>query len=168
MNKHTLAVIVIIIIVIIGGFLLFTNKAEAPQEGLPINTSSETNIINIETEEDLFANSEDTFVLPNEQNVAATITYTDDGFSPDSVTILRGDTVRFVNESSDRMWVGSDIHPTHSLYPEKTSGDCLGSSFDQCRASVNGESWEFTFDKVGEWRYHNHVRASKRGFVIVK
>ncbi len=96
------------------------------------------------------------------------VTYTDNGFSPETVTILKGESVRFKNESSSRMWVASDIHPTHTLYPIKSDNDCLGSSFDQCKTSVNGESWVFTFNAAGEWRLHNHVRASKRGTIIVK
>lgn len=172
MNKNII-IAVVVIIVIVGGFFLFTNRAEAPEGQLPINTSEntppETDTVMAESEDDTNASQEDVSTLPDEQDPSVTVvTYTDDGFDAESVTISKGDTVRFLNESSGRMWVGADIHPTHSLYPIKSDSDCLGSSFDQCRASVNGESWEFTFTEVGEWRYHNHVRASKRGTVIVK
>lgn len=183
MNKHTLIIIVGIIIVVIGAFFIFTNRAEAPMSDelgqvtnqVPAPGSEGVDeMVVFESNEDTTSLGDEPLSLPQEQTSPVTIvsvtivTFTDEGFSPETVTILRGDIVRFVNESSDRMWVGSDIHPTHSLYPTKSSEDCLGSSFDQCRASVNGESWEFTFDSVGEWRYHNHVRASKRGTIIVK
>lgn len=95
------------------------------------------------------------------------VDYTDEGFSPSELTIKKGQTVRFVNNSSGRMWVASAIHPTHSVYPEKTENDCLGSAFDQCDASLASSFWEFKFNVVGEHGYHNHVKASDRGKVIV-
>lgn len=171
-RKHLIGTAIVIIIAAIL-FLLFTNKAEAPEANLPIDTVNGINDTRLagdpELEDGWSDTNSDTTDLPVEvPNSVTTVTYTDDGFSPEIMQIFQGDTVRFVNQSSGRMWVGSDIHPTHSLYPEKTGADCLGSSFDQCSVSVNGESWEFTFDRVGEWRYHNHVRASKRGTIIVR
>ncbi|MEX0652420.1 MAG: hypothetical protein WD153_03105 [Candidatus Paceibacterota bacterium] len=173
MNTHTLGIGIIVIIVVVGGFFFFTNKAEAPDSALPVNTA-DTSFYEeggpvVESESDTMGTEDAPISLPNEgERVVSVVTYTDDGFSPAEIEIQKGDTVRFENKSSDRMWVGADIHPTHSLYPVKSSDDCLGSSFDQCRASVAGESWEFTFDEVGDWRYHNHTRASKRGTVTVK
>lgn len=99
----------------------------------------------------------------------ALITYTDSGYSPSEITITRGQTVRWVNnsESSRETWPASAVHPTHSIYPEKSEDDCLGSSFDACRGLLPGEFWEFTFDEVGEWRYHDHIHASQTGVIIV-
>ncbi len=98
----------------------------------------------------------------------ATITYTEDGFIPESVTIIEGSTVTFVNESDEKMWIGSDDHPTHTLYPAKSDSDCLGSSFDQCKAVEKGGEWSFTFDEVGTWGYHNHARARNSGTIVVQ
>lgn len=98
----------------------------------------------------------------------ALIAYTDSGYSPSTVTIKKGDTVRFVNNStSQETWPASAVHPTHSVYPGKTAADCLGSAFDACRGLKSGEFWEFTFNEVGTWRFHDHVHASKTGSVIV-
>ncbi|MDP2593261.1 MAG: hypothetical protein Q8P52_01260 [bacterium] len=96
------------------------------------------------------------------------VTYTNDGFSPKTITINQGDTVRFVNQGSLQMWVASAIHPTHTIYPEKTEDDCLGSAFDQCEAGGAGSVYEFTFNRVGSWNYHNHSRANHTGSIIVK
>jgi len=104
---------------------------------------------------------------PTETVSVAVITYTNNGFSPKIITISKGDTVQFINESSSLMWIASDIHPTHSLYPIKSGSDCLGSSFDQCAASQNGGVWEYTFTETGSHGYHNHRQVSKRGVVIV-
>lgn len=98
----------------------------------------------------------------------ALVEYNAEGFSPDLVTINKGETIRFVNQAENGMWVGGDQHPTHTQYPEKSEADCLGTSFDTCRALQAGEFWEFTFNHVGSWGYHNHVRARDGGTIVVQ
>jgi plastocyanin len=88
-------------------------------------------------------------------------------FEPNELTIKTGTRVRFLNESEVEVWPASAIHPTHSIYPEKSASDCLGSSFDSCRPILRGEFFAFTFNAPGEWRYHDHVRAYKTGVVTV-
>ena len=97
-----------------------------------------------------------------------TVEYTSSGFSPKTITIHQGDTVRFSNVGNQNLWVSSNSHPTHTLYPEKSPSDCLGSSFDSCSNIATGSSWEFTFNSVGSWGYHNHTRAGKTGTVVVE
>lgn len=103
-----------------------------------------------------------------------TITLTDAGFEPRSVTIAMGQTVRFVNESSRGMWVGSDEHPTHTEYDGTSTrehcadGTNTQGNFDMCTAVASGGSWEFTFDKPGTFGFHNHVGASHTGTIIVE
>ncbi len=101
---------------------------------------------------------------------AATVTLTNEGFSPATVTVNVGDTVRFVNQSTKTMWVGADVHPSHADYDGTTRQEhCpTGGSFDQCTGSGSGTTWEFTFDKAGTFGYHNHLGASDTGTVIVK
>ena len=99
---------------------------------------------------------------------AATVTYQDGSFRPQTVTIQQGQSVRFVNEGDGQMWVGSDQHPTHTQYDGTSVNEhCEGgvSSFDQC---TTGQTFTFTFEKSGEWGYHNHVNASAGGTVIVE
>jgi plastocyanin len=94
----------------------------------------------------------------NVENVT-TVTYTDSGFSPQTVTVDVGDTVRWESEASSPMWVGSDQHPTHTEYSGNSlnqhceNGDQTEAAFDQCST---GETFTFTFEKAGEWGYHNH------------
>jgi hypothetical protein len=78
---------------------------------------------------------------PVQGDVAVEITYTEDGYSPSEVTIQKGQAVRWVNNSEWDMWPASAVHPTHSLYPGKDDGDCLGSSFDACDYFAPGASW---------------------------
>lgn len=103
----------------------------------------------------------------DEDPFAVTITYTDDGFTPRDISIVKGTRVRFVNHSSEETWPASAIHPTHTLYPEKQSSDCLGSSFDSCDALQKGEFFDFTFNYIGEWRFHDHLRGYHTGTITV-
>lgn len=87
----------------------------------------------------------------------STVTYTDSGFSPNIITVKKGTTVKFVNQGTGSMWVASAVHPTHQLLP----------GFDQLKSVLKGSTYEYTFEKVGTWKYHNHVNASNTGSVVV-
>ncbi|MFB6225516.1 MAG: hypothetical protein ABEI13_03610, partial [Candidatus Paceibacteria bacterium] len=104
-------------------------------------------------------------------DVAATVRYQNGEFTPQTVTVQSGDTVKFINQGDGEMWVGSDEHPTHTQYDGTTlsehcqDGDATSRVFDQCST---GRTYTFTFEKSGEWDYHNHVNASAGGTVIVE
>jgi plastocyanin len=102
----------------------------------------------------------------SQPKIERVISYTDSGFSPSPLTLLRGEAVVFVNESSQNMWPASAMHPTHAVYP--TVGGCLGSTFDACRSLAPGEEWSFTFEIAGSWGYHNHVNPSHFGRIVVQ
>ena len=91
---------------------------------------------------------------------------TANGFSPETVQISKGDAVVFVNNNSASHWPASDMHPTHGDYPQK--GGCLGSAFDACRSLSMGENYTFVFHYEGTWSYHDHLKPSIYGFVIVE
>jgi plastocyanin len=95
------------------------------------------------------------------------VTFSDDGVSPAEVQIAKGQRVRFLNSSSAAVWPASGVHPTHTLYPEKESTDCLGSSFDACKGLLTGEYFDFTFNYVGTWPYHDHLHAYNTGRITV-
>ncbi|MCX6788167.1 MAG: hypothetical protein NT108_03335 [Candidatus Kaiserbacteria bacterium] len=98
-----------------------------------------------------------------------TVIYGPNGFSPATITIKKGDTVTFLNQGGDEMWVASGPHPTHEGYSGTTKSqhcpDTAGVAFDQCSV---GTTYSFTFQKTGTWGYHNHGNASDKGIVIVK
>ncbi len=98
-----------------------------------------------------------------EENV---VEITSDGFSPDAITVGVGETVTWINRDTDTHWPASATHPSHTVYP--TTGGCIGSTFDACGALGEGESWSFTFDEVGEWKYHDHLNPSLWGSVTVQ
>lgn len=81
------------------------------------------------------------------------VTYSDNGFSPQEITITKGSTVNFVNKASMPLWVASDPHPTHTDYPEFDTMQKRDSYPDM------GENYSFTFNKVGTWKYHSHTAS---------
>lgn len=110
----------------------------------------------------------ETPIGPPETSIEETVRYTDSGFNPREVSVDTGDTVRFVNESSQSMWVASDRHPTHTQYDgtslRQHCAEDADRVFDQCQS---GDTYTFIFEKSGEWSYHNHDRASDGGVVKV-
>lgn len=109
----------------------------------------------------------------NDQSVERTpethvVEFTDRGFDPVALTIQEGDTVRFVDNASITMEVASDPHPTHTDYSNTTRGQHCGNSsikaFDQCGP---GEKFSFTFEKAGNWSYHNHRPFASGGKITV-
>jgi plastocyanin len=98
------------------------------------------------------------FVLKREPVSITVMSMTESGYSPSSVTIRKGDAVRFVNASqSAYLWPASNLHPTHELYPEFDPREPLGP----------GEEWTFVFEEAGEWSYHDHLKPRIRGVISV-
>ncbi|OHA22597.1 MAG: hypothetical protein A3H57_01975 [Candidatus Taylorbacteria bacterium RIFCSPLOWO2_02_FULL_43_11] len=83
----------------------------------------------------------------------AQINFTDAGFTPISMQVKLGQTIRFMNLGGKLMWIVPD-----SNYPE----------FAQANPVSRGEYWDFTFNKAGTWRYHNKEDASKTGTISVQ
>ena len=154
MNTKALIAIIVVALVALGAYFFFNMRAVAPTEETPVQ----------ETLEDQ---------TRDEAPYAALVTYTDGGFSPSSVTVSVGDTVRFENNAGSGMWVAADEHPTHTSYDGTATrehcadGAATGGSFDACTQYAPGETWEYTFTKAGEFHYHNHARASHGGTVTV-
>ncbi len=98
--------------------------------------------------------------LPNapSDKIEHAMTMTDNGYSPSSLTIHAGDTVRFINAGHDDRWPASNIHPTHEIYP----------AFDPRKPVISGASWTFRFDREGKWYYHDHLDPSIHGLITVE
>ena len=101
----------------------------------------------------------------------ATVTYTANGFSPATVTIAKGGTVAFVDQSGAPMYVASDPHPNHNGYDGNSRATHCAPGYsgakplDQC---APGSSFSFTFTKTGSWGYHNHVNEADGGTIVVQ
>ncbi len=85
------------------------------------------------------------------------IVLTPDGFVPKEPTIQLGTTVTFSNTTGREYWPASDLHPSHAIY----------SAFDPARPLQPDEMWAFTFEKVGSWGLHDHIRSYYTGLIHV-
>lgn len=120
------------------------------------NVTADTEVdTNTDTENTVDINADVSATTQSAKTV--TIEYTDSGFSPANVTVNKGDTVRFVNNSSSAFWPASAPHPIHTDLP----------SFDAKRNIAVGGSYSYTFNDKGAWGYHNHLKSTSFGKVTV-
>lgn len=153
MRTGTLFFIILIILLIIVGVVVY-------------NRSANNSILNVPTneEENVLGQipSVGTSTTPATSTISSpkqiTVTYDGTSFSPNTITLNKGDTIKFVNNSSKGMWVASDPHPQHTIYP----------SFDEKSSAGSSGTYSFTFDRVGTWGFHNHQNPSARGTIIVR
>ena len=100
--------------------------------------------------------------------MSATVTY-NGSFSPQEVTIKKGGTLTWINNSDGQMWIASAQHPSHTGYSgtARTAHcpDKANTAFDQCAGETG--NYSFTFQKTGSWGYHDHLMPSAFGRVEV-
>lgn len=101
-----------------------------------------------------------------------TVRVTANGFEPSSLTVKKGNSVTWLNESGREVWPASAVHPTHTAYPgsgvEKCGTAEAATIFDACGGIANGSSWSFVFNEAGTWKYHDHLRATVFGSITVQ
>jgi plastocyanin len=162
-NKIIGFVIIIALILLIAWFQIDKKQVEAPQD-IPQTEN--------QTSDGTKTNTSQTGTKAPTQSVkttsskiipAATIVYSDEGyqtseFTPSIVTIRQGQTVLFINSTKEKMWIASDPHPSHSGYP----------GFDQKTSVGPGGTYQFTFQEIGKWGFHNHLNPVRGGRIIVK
>jgi plastocyanin len=88
----------------------------------------------------------------------AAIVLTEDGFIPRDILISPGTKVTFTSTRENQFWPASNTHPSHGIFPD----------FDPKRPLESDESWSFTFDRVGNWGYHDHIRSYFTGIIYVE
>lgn len=145
-SKAVLIVIIVVVIIAVAGVaaLIFANPTKAPTTTQNQETSSNS---------DTDANSSGT---TDETGETATITFTNDGFTPSTLTVKKGTKVTVVNNSSDDVQFSSDDHPTHREDPEINM-----------ETLQPGESGSFTVSTVGTHGFHDHIDDSKTGTLVV-
>ncbi len=161
MNIKYLGILVLIIAVLGGGYFLLKgqlyNQSPESASTLQVNGSGDIS----PTSADVIPSkipaiqSSDSSAANSQQTV---IEYTGNGFVPKSITVKVNTTVTWVNKDSDDVWVASAPHPQHTDLP----------GFDALKGYKTGESYSYTFTKVGNWKYHNHLNPSNFGAVIVE
>lgn len=86
------------------------------------------------------------------------VSVTDTGFEPATLTVPSGTTVVFTNNGQAAHQPASDPHPAHTGLP----------GFDAKRGLATGETYSFTFTKTGTFGYHDHLRFQSKGTIVVQ
>lgn len=155
------AVMIVAAVILMAGVYLLNGGGENTGPTPPQNPVLDSNPVSVSTAS-----------LEAEQKSGLTIIMNDSGFSPDALSIQKGATVTFENKSSSNFWPASAMHPTHTVYSGTSLNehcpDTENISFDSCGSLPPGSSWTFKFNKTGTWGYHDHLRASFTGKIIVQ
>lgn len=152
MNKMVvMAIAVLVLAVGSGAYVLSVAKSDNPKtDSADTNTPSPKPSTSTSTDT---GNSNTDTSVPS----AATITYSNSGFDPATMTVTAGSKVTIKNTSSRTLDFNSDPHPQHTDDPELNAG--LISS---------GESKTITVTKTGSHSYHNHLSPGDTGTLIVQ
>jgi plastocyanin len=86
-----------------------------------------------------------------------TIIYTDNGFSPQTLTVQAGDTVSVKNTSARVIDFDSGPHPQHTDDPEINIGEIKPGKTSSVKVTIKGSHG-----------YHNHLRVSDTGTLVVQ
>ncbi len=142
--KAGIITVIVITLLGVGGFVLMNRNDDTPST--PTSTSDTTT-----TTTPAETNTEP------EKESAAELTYTNDGFTPATLTLKAGTKVKITNESASTLQFYSDPHPTHSEPSDLNLG------------TINrGESKTFTVTRTGTHGYHNHLNPGDTGTIIVQ
>lgn len=173
MNKNIWVVVGVLVLIAVGWFLFGGNYVNGPAvvddtENVEEMGEEEAPVSEVPVEDGADeVVAEDDEVSLDSPNVS----FDGSAYSPNILTVEAGTTVVFENNSDRNMWPASAIHPTHTLYPGSSIAKCgtedADSIFDACGAVNPGDSYSFTFDEVGEWKYHDHLRPSANGRIVV-
>jgi plastocyanin len=145
-SKAPLVIGIIVLLAVLGGIGVFALNSQ--QTKAPSSASNQSEVTTGSTEADNQA-------APNPSE-RMTITFTDEGFSPEEITVKKGTVVTVKNESSKMVQFSSDEHPSHR---DNTEMNLMTLS--------PGETDSYTATAVGTWKYHDHIDESKTGTVVV-
>lgn len=145
MKKSSVVLIVIVALVLAVGAFALTRKSSKPAPATTTGASSQTVTQSAGTSPS------------SEQSSAATITYSDNGFSPAKLTVQSGSTVTIKNTSSQPMQLDSNPHPVHTDDTDLNVG-----------LVEPGQSKTFTVHKTGTFGYHNHLNPSDTGTIVIQ
>src|ERR1035437_1220598 len=145
MNKYSISLIAFIafVSIIVTGYLLISQNTKKTAVQVAIQNSQKIN------------NKTDNLqVVPSK-----TITLTNSGFTPLTLTINKGERVIWLNNSGVVGTVNSDNYPTNLLYPFLNFGQ-----FN------DGSSFSTIFAKPGTYTYYNFLsqNQNQKGTIIVK
>lgn len=161
MNKNLLIIVAVVLLIAGYSIYAFSPNANNQSNTLPPENSlvkPETTSQNQTAKEVVTTEPSSSVVEDNAMNSKLTIEFDGEKFIPNVLTIKQGDTVTFVNKSTEDMWPASADHPTHTKYPE----------FDAKKPIRPGDVYQFKFEKVGAWGMHDHINPSATGMITVQ
>ncbi|MEK7645121.1 MAG: cupredoxin domain-containing protein [Patescibacteria group bacterium] len=153
MDKNQ-SIALVAVIVVVGLFFYF-NDAQAPTQQ---NTQQQSQSAYTPPTESAPATPTSKPAAKAAVPVAKnTVSYAGGAFSPMTLNIKAGESVKFVNNSTLSMWVMSGPDTYHSEYP----------SFNQERTVGKGGVYNFTFVTPGTYQYFNKNNPSAKGLIVV-
>lgn len=150
MNKTGVIIAGIALLVIGGGAYALTQNSDDSTDSA--NTSQDDNQAT-----DTNGSGQSATTDNGEAVETSTITYTNDGFSPATITVKVGTTITVKNNSSGVLQFNSNPHPDHTD-EEELNLDSLGP----------GKSTTFEVTQTGRFGFHNHLNEDDTGTLIVQ
>ena len=169
MGKGILISIVILVLIVIGMFAFFGNDEDVDlrdslggvSQNVPVPGSNVDEIIVNDDGQEI-----------GDALQIYTVKMSSSGFSPKTLKIRKGETVLFEAIDNSNRWPASAMHPTHTVYPGSGLSKCGTSEaekiFDACGSVKQGETFTFTFNEKGNWKYHDHLSSGTTGEIIVE
>ena len=166
MNKKYIIGILIVLAVVWTGFSLNKKSAVAPSDPVAENDvvvadgalSAGTSALPGQvTSKTPITRSGTTAAPVMTKSGAYLVSYTNTGFVPATITIKRGKSVHFVNNSNKAMSLTA-VDQGSQVYRELNQEQSVG----------RGGFYDFTFLTAGSWTYTNRNSRTDRGVIVVE
>lgn len=165
-QKNKIVIILVGVIVLLGGYLLFGRSSPSNNETSPAPeaTTSPSTGTTAAQPKSTAPKTTATKTTATPKPAAPTMTkeglyviyYTNAGFSPATLQIVKGKGVRFINNSDKAMRIFAD-----------QKYDAIYSALNQSKTVGRGATYDFVFNEAGNWAYHNENNQNDRGTVVV-
>ena len=139
MNKKIAMIIAAVVVFGGGGIVILNKKTDNTSKTSDAQSSPATTNTPVQAKQ-----------------AAATITYSNSGFSPSTTTVKSGDLVSISNTSSTSLQLDSDPHPAHTDNSDLNVGTIKP-----------GQSKTFTVTKTGTFGFHNHLNSNNTGSITI-
>ncbi|HLD57839.1 MAG TPA: hypothetical protein VJA47_06010 [archaeon] len=175
MNKIFLSILLIAALVLVSGCTqggqnptTTSSPTPSPTQTATTTTSSTPILPPTPTETEVIPTA-----TPSTTTTVNIVEATSSGFTPSTITVKAGEFVTFTNKDTAKHWPASAVHPTHKVYPGSDIAKCSDpvektKIFDACKGLEKEESWSFTFNEKGTWKYHDHLNTGSTGTIVVE
>jgi plastocyanin len=158
MNKKYFIGIAVVVLAILGVMFFGNRSAVAP--GAPEGSTTEVGTTTTEYVPGAVSSIKKT-ATPSAATMtksgAYIVSYTTSGFNPVAITLKRGKSVHFVNNSNKAMRI-SAVDQNSQVFHELSQEQSVG----------RGGTYDFTFLTAGNWYYMNRNNSADRGTIVVE